>query len=81
MCAASNEAFGDDDAVLQWVAHWRESAPYDYCGSEAEWLTDLDEVINSMRQNVPQHDRRWPANTNADQLVRAGVVGEEDLDQ
>lgn len=35
-----------------------------------------------MRQNAPKHpERRWPANTNADQLVRAGVVGEKDLNQ
>jgi hypothetical protein len=68
--------------VLQWVGHWRESAPYDYCGSEAEWLADLEEVIAAMRQNAPKHpERRWPANTNADQLVRAGVVGEKDLNQ
>ncbi|BEJ11565.1 hypothetical protein CspHIS471_0200250 [Cutaneotrichosporon sp. HIS471] len=80
VCAATSEPFGEDKAVLQWVTHWRESAPYDYCGSEAEWLSDLDEVIVGLRQHVPkQGERRWPANTNADQLVRAGVVGEKDL--
>ncbi|KLT43877.1 hypothetical protein CC85DRAFT_311485 [Cutaneotrichosporon oleaginosum] len=85
VCAATKKAFQDDKTVLQWVAHWRESAPYDSCGSEAEWLADLDEVITVMRINAPsqtdrqQTERRWPANTNADQLVRAGVVGETDL--
>ncbi|GMK56435.1 hypothetical protein CspeluHIS016_0302750 [Cutaneotrichosporon spelunceum] len=81
VCAATNAVFEDDKGVQQWVTHWRKSASYDYCGTEAEWLADLDEVIASLRQNAPEgeRERRWAANTNADQLVRAGVVGEKDL--
>lgn len=105
---ANGERYEDERSVHEWVNHWRESAAYDYSGSESEWLADLDEVITAARSTAcnasacgssggkaaiggsggatnggggesRRVSSRWL--TNADQLVRAGLTTENELNE